>query len=150
MTGRRRLGRYESAAAAAAAVTAAAAAGLHEILGAWHPAILDGRADVFADLLLEPFQFALGGEEITGDLVLEKGIAGTFKFADFRSTQLDAGVLLLVKFLAALMDALILEAGGIVVEETLDVGLELEKCGILGDLGAKFLGFGDHGGVFSD
>ena len=51
-----------------------------------------------------------------------KRVAGAFELADLRGTQLDAGVLLVMQLLAALVDALILEAGGVVAQEALDVG----------------------------
>jgi len=43
-------------------------------------------------------------------------------------------VLLVMEFLAALVDALILEAGGIVIEEALDPVLQLKVSGIADDL----------------
>ena len=70
----------------------------------------------------------LGGEKLAGDLVFKKRLARGFELADLRGTELDAGVLLLVQFLAALMHALVLKAGGIVAQETFDVALKLEKC----------------------
>lgn len=137
-----------TAAATTTAAATAATAFVSDIFGGRHAAQLDGGADVLADLLLEGFEFALGGEEVAGDFVFKEGVAGAFELADFGSTQLDAGVLFVVKLFAALMHALILEAGFVVGDEALDVGFELEVGRITGDQGAEFLGFYDHGSVF--
>ena len=116
-----------AAATTAATGTTAAAALVDELFRGRNPSELDGAADILADFLLERLQFALGGEEITGDFIFKKRVAGTLELADFRRTQLHAGVLLVMQLLTTLMDALVLEAGGVVVQETLDVRLELEK-----------------------
>ncbi len=120
----------QSSAAAATATTAvatAAAAFILEVFRGRNAAEFDGAADVFGDFLLEGFQLALGGEEVAGNFVFKQGVAGALELADFRRTELDAGVLLVVQFLAAFVDALVWEAGGVVAQEALDVGLELEK-----------------------
>jgi hypothetical protein len=138
-----------SAAAISSAATAATAFVSH-ILGGRYATELDGGTDVFADLLLKGFQFPLGGEEIAGDFVFKERVASAFKFADFGGTQLDAGVLFVVKLFTALVDALVLEAGLVVGDEALNVGFELEVGRITGDQGAEFLGFNDHGSVFGN
>lgn len=118
----------QSAAATAAATgTTAAASLIDKVFRGRNASELDGAADILADFLLESLQFALRREEITGDFIFKKRVAGTLKLADFRCTQLHAGVLLVVQFLAPLMDALVLKAGGVVVQETLDVRLKLKK-----------------------
>jgi hypothetical protein len=100
-------------------------------------------------LLLERLQLALGGEEIAGDFVFKQRVPGTFELANFHGSQLHASVLFMMQLLAPLVDALVLEAGGVVGQETLDVGLKLDERGIAGDLSAKFLGFRNHGRIFS-
>ena len=98
------------ATAAAATATAATGSFLDFLLGR-HAAQLQGHADILADVFLEFFKLLLGIEKSGGHLVLEEGLAGGFEFTDFGGTKLDAGMLLLVEFLAALVDALILQAG---------------------------------------
>ena len=107
----------------AAATTATAFVG--DIFSGRHAAELDGSADVFTDLLLEGFQFALGCEEVTGDRVFKEGVAGAFEFADLHGAQLDASVLFVVKLLSPLVHTLVLEAGFVIGDEALDVGFEL-------------------------
>ncbi len=133
-----------AAATALATATAAAVFGFGEVLGLRHATEFEGHADILADRLLDGFQFALGVEEIGRDLILEQGIARGLELADLGGTQLHTGVLLVVKFFTALMDALILETGGIVIEEPLDLALEFLETWLTHDLGAEFLGLGDH------
>ena len=116
-----------ASATAAAVATAAAAAFVFEVFCSRHATEFDGTANVFSDLLLEGLQLALSGEEVAGDFVFKQGIAGALELADFRGTEFDTSVLLVVQFLTALVDALVLEAGGVVAQEAFDVGLELEK-----------------------
>lgn len=142
--------RAAAATAATSATAATAATGFGEFLGGRAPAEFEGHADVFGDFLLEFFKLLAGGEEFTGDLVVEQGFAGGLELADFGGTELDSGVLFLMQLLAPLVDALVLEARAIVVEETLDAFLETEERGIAGDLGAQFTGFGNDGGIFGD
>ncbi|OYV03962.1 MAG: hypothetical protein CFE26_19400, partial [Verrucomicrobiales bacterium VVV1] len=59
-------------------------------------------------------------------------------------TELHTGVLLVVKLLTALVNALILKARGIVIEEPLDLALEFLETRLTHDLGAEFLGLRDH------
>ena len=80
------------------------------------------------------FELALGLDEVGGDFVGEERLAGGLELADFLSSELNAGVLLVVKFLAALVHALILEACGIVIQEALDLVLQLQVGGIADDL----------------
>ena len=103
------------------------------------------QADVFADLLLKLIEFLLGHEEILGDRVFQQRCAGRLELADFGSAQLEAGVLFLVQFLAAFMHALVLQAGGLVVEESFDILLELEKYGVAGDVCAQLPRFRKDG-----
>jgi hypothetical protein len=135
-------------ATAATAVTAAATAvRFGEVIRGRHAAELKGHADVFADDLLDHFQFALGFEETTGDFVFEQGIAGRFELADFRGTEFHTGVLLVVKLFTALVNALVLKARRIVIEETLDRFLQLLETGLGHDLGAQLLGLRHQSGI---
>jgi hypothetical protein len=120
---------FLSAAASAAAATPAATAAtrVSKVLSGWNPAQLDGGPDVFADFLLEHLKLTLSGEEITGYFIFKQRIAGAFKLANFRSSKFDSSVLLVMEFLTSLMDALVLQAGGIVAQKALDVCLKLEK-----------------------
>ena len=137
-----------AATSAAATTAAAAAAGLGDVFGSWHMAEFKSHADVFADLLLQALKFLLGGKEVAGHLVFKKSLACGFELADFSSTEFHAGVLLVVKFLTALVDALVLKAGGIVAQKAFDALLQLEKMRVAGDLGAQFPGFHDDSGIF--
>ena len=80
------------------------------------------------------FELALGLDEVGGDFVGEERLAGGLELADFLGSELDAGVLLLVELFAALVHALVLEAGGIVIEELLDLFLQLEVDRVADDL----------------
>jgi len=131
-------------AAAAALVAAATVVGLREVLGFRHTAKLKGHADILADSLLDRLQFALGIKKVAGNLVFEKRITGGLELTDLRGTELDAGMLLVMKLLTSLVDALILKARGIVIEEPLDLSLELLETGLGHDLGAEFFGLRDH------
>jgi hypothetical protein len=135
------------AAAATAVTTAATAVRFGEIIRGRHAAELKGHADVFADDLLNHFQFALGFEETTGDFVFEKRVAGGFELADFRGTEFNASMLLVVKLFTPLMNALVLKARGIVIEETLDRFLQLLETGLGHDLGAQLLGLRHQSGI---
>ena len=53
----------------------------------------------------------MGGQEIASDFVFKQSIAGAFELADFRCAKFDTGVLFVMQLLAALVDALVLEAG---------------------------------------
>lgn len=101
------------------------------------------------DFFLEVFELALGGEEVAGDFVFKEGVASAFKLADLGGTELDAGVLLVVEFFTTFVDALVLEAGRVVIEEAFDIGLECDEGCVCGDGGAEFFGFDDEGGFFS-
>jgi hypothetical protein len=137
------------AATTTAATTATtAASGLGEFIGRGHSAQFKSHADVFSDLLLEFLQLFAGDEKVTSDLIVEKRFTRRLKLADLGSAKLDAGVLLVMQLFAALMDALILKARRVIVEEAFDVFLELEKHRIAGDVGAEFTGFGNDGGIF--
>jgi hypothetical protein len=137
------------AATAAAATTAASAAtGLGDVFSSGHMAEFEGHADVFADLFLQALEFLLGREEIASHLVFKQGLASRLELTDFGGTEFHACMLLVVKFLAALVDALILKPGGVVAQEAFDVLLELQKMRIAGDLGAQFPGFHDDSGIF--
>jgi hypothetical protein len=116
-----------TAATAAATAATATTAGLREILGRRYPTEFKGHADILADLFLKRLEFLLCGKEIAGHFVVKKSLASGFKLADFRRAQLDAGMLFLVQFLTALVDALILKAGTVIVEEALHALLKLEK-----------------------
>ena len=111
---------------------------------------LDGGTDILADLLLEVLKLALGGHEISGNLIREQCVAGGFEFLDLGFAKLDSGALLVTEVFAALMDALVLEAGGIVTKEPLHLGLKLKECRIGHDLGAEFFGFRNDGGFFGN
>lgn len=141
--------RAAATAATTAAATAATAARLGDVIGGRDAAELEGHADIFANFLLQTLKLLLGGEEFTGDFVIKQGLTRCFEFADFSSTEFHSGVLLVVEFLAALMHALILKPRGIIVEKTLHTFLELQKCGIAGNLGTEFASFYDDGGIFS-
>lgn len=130
----------------ASATTATAFVG--DVISGRHATKLDGSTNIFADLLLESLQFALGGEEIAGDFIFKKGVTGALKFADFNGTQLDAGVLFVMELFAALVHALVLEACLVIGDETLDIGFELKVGRIAGDQSAEFLGFYNHSSVF--
>ncbi len=134
--------------AAATTATASTAAGLGDVVCGGDAAEFEGHADVFSDFLLEALQLLLGGEKFAGDVVFEESLAGGLELADFRGSEFHAGVLLVMQFLAALVDALILKPRGIIVEEALHTLLELQKRRVAGDLGAQFLGFHDDGGFF--
>jgi len=135
---------------ATAAATTTASTGVLDIVLRGNTTKFDGRAHVFGDFTLELLQFALGFEEVAGDLVGEEGVAGSFKLGDFRLAQFDPGALFVGEFVTTLMDALILKAGCVVGEEPLDLGLVLEERSIRDDLGAKFFGFRDNGGLFGN
>ena len=113
--------------AAATFAAAAAATGFVELLGGRHTAEFEGHADVFGNFLLEFLKLLAGGEELTGDLVFKQRLAGGLELADLRRAQLDAGMLLLVQLLAALVHALVLEARSLVRKESLDAFLETQK-----------------------
>lgn len=140
-----------AAAAAAPTTTAAASAAIElgEILGRGDASEFQGEGNVFADLPLQGFEFLLGLEKFPSHLVVEQCIARGFEIADFRSPEFDAGVLFLMEVLAAFVDALILEAGGIVIEESFDALLELQKHRVLGNMGTELTGFQNDGGIFS-
>lgn len=142
-----------AATATTTATTAAAStatARFCDFFGAWHVAEFQGHADVFADFLLNHLQFLLCGEEVAGDFIIKQSFAGGFKFADFSRAEFNACVLFLMQFLTPFVDALVLKAGGIVVEETFDACLEFEKRGVICDVSAKFPGFFNQGGVLSN
>ena len=141
--------RAASATATTATAAASAAAGLSDVIGGRNAAQFEGHSDVFADFLLQALQFLLGGEKFTGDLIFKQGFAGRFEFTDFHGTKLHTGVLLVVQFLATLMDTLILKPRSIIVEESFHTLLELQKCWVAGNLGTEFPGFYDDGGIFS-
>ena len=109
------------------AAAAATAASLGHLIFRRYATEFDGGADVFADFLLKAFQLPLCLEKVGGDFVFEECFAGSFEFRDFRFAQFHTGVLLVVEFFAALMHALVLETGSVVVEETLNVGLVLDE-----------------------
>ena len=134
-------------AAATAATAAATATGFDKILSRGHPAQLEGQADVFADFLAEPLQFALGVHEITGDRVIKQGIPRRFKRLDLRRAQFNAGVLFLMQLFAQFMGAPILHAGIIIIEETLDARLILQEYRMPCDFRAEFLGLDQDGGI---
>ena len=133
-------------AAAAATVAASAAFGLGDVLVGRHVAKLERERDKFADFPLEGFEFALGIHEIDGHRVVEKLVASTFEVTDLAGTQLDAGVLLLVKRLAALVNRLVLEFRGFVGEKPLNGFLKFSNSFVGGDFRAKFAGFLDDAG----
>lgn len=135
---------------ASAATATAAAAGLGDILSGGNAAELDGGTDIFADLCLDLLQGTLGFEEITGHFVREQRVTGGFEFLDLGLAQFDPRALLVGEFVATLMHALVLETGGIIGEESLDLGLVLAERRIRDDLGAEFLGLRDNGGFFGN
>jgi hypothetical protein len=135
------------AAAATAVATAATAVRFGEIIRGRHATKFEGHADVFANDLLDHFQFTLGFEETTGDFVFEQSVAGGFELADFRGAEFHTGVLLVVKLFAALVNALVLKTRGIVIEETLDRFLQLLETGLGHDLGAQLLGLRHQSGI---
>jgi hypothetical protein len=135
---------------AATAATATAAAGRGNIIVGRDAAEFDGRTDVFGDVRLERFKFALGFEEIASDLVLEKSVACGFEIVDLGLAQLDARALLVTQILALFMDALILETGGVIGKEPLDLGLMGAECRIRNDFGAELFGFRNDGGFFGN
>ena len=99
-----------TAAALAATAAAATALGLFDFLLGRDAAEFHSHSHIFRNLLLETFQLLLGVKETHGNLVLEKRLTGRFEIADLCGTEFDSGVLLLVKFLTAFMDALVLQA----------------------------------------
>ena len=125
----------------AAAATATAAAIIGQLSVGRDTADFERGGDVLRDRALERLQLALGVEEGAGDLIAEKFIAGGLELLDFGRSQLDPGVLLLVEFLAALVDRLVHEAGTVVFEETLHILLELRETGVRSDRGTEFAGF---------
>lgn len=135
-----------AAATAATATTAAAtttATGVGNFLLSRHATQFEGQADILADLLLQAFKGLLGGHEIAGNVIVKQRITGGFEFLDLRGTQLNTSVLLVMQLLAALMNALVLEAGSIIVEEKLNLFLKLDEGRIAGDLRTELAGFFD-------
>jgi len=139
-----------AAATTVSAAAAATAASLGHFIFRRYATEFDGGADVFADFLLKTFQLALGLEETGGDFVFEESFAGSFEFRDFCFAQFHTSVLLVVEFFTALMHALILKTGSIVVEETLNVGLVLDECWVAGDFRAEFPCFFEDGRAFGN
>ena len=139
-----------SSGSAATAATTTATAGLGHILSGRNTAEFDGRTDILADLGLDLLEFPLGFEEITRDFVREKRVAGGFEFLDLGFAQFDTRALLVGELVAALMHALVLETGGIIGEESLDLGLVRAERRIRDDLGAEFLGLRNNGGFFGN
>ncbi|MEY5012297.1 MAG: hypothetical protein RLY69_12 [Verrucomicrobiota bacterium] len=120
---------------------------MFEVFCARHASELKRHANIAADEFLKLFKLALGIDEVLGDVVGKERLAGRFEFADLLRTEFDAGVLLVVEFLAALVDALVLESGGVVVEKFFDLVVQLDHGWIAGDVLAEFAGFDDQGGV---
>ena len=139
-------------ATATTASTAAATttAGFGKVLRSRNAPGFQSQSDVFADFLLQPLKFLLRGQEIPGNFVFKERLAGSLELTDLSSSQLHSGMLLVVQFLTAFMDTLVLQAGGIVIQETLNTLLKLEKQRIAGDLCAQLPGFHDDGGIFGD
>ena len=102
---------------------------------------------MFADGALQLLEFGLCGEELAGNRIVEQCLAGGLKLADFGGAQFDASVLLVVEFLTTLVDALIHQAGVIVIKEGFNLIEEAEIARVFDNLGAKFTGFDENGGV---
>ena len=132
-----------AATATAATTTATTATGVGDFFFSRHATQFEGQADVFADLFLQAFERLLGRHEIARDLVVEQRVAGGLEFLDLLVAQLDTGVLLVMQLLAALMNALVLKAGSIIVEEKLNLFLKHDEGRIAGDLGTELAGFFD-------
>ncbi len=141
--------RTASAATAAATTTATTAAGVGNIIRSGNPAEFQRHAHIFAYLLLQKLQLLLGREKLTRDRIVKKRLTRCFKFTNLRGTQLNAGVLLLMQLLAALMHTLVLQSRCIIAQKTLNVLLELQKRWIAGNVGTQLTGFYDDGRVFS-
>lgn len=138
-----------AAAATTPAATAATATRGGKVIVGGHTAEFQRQADVLANFFAKLLELLLGGEEVTGDLVFEQGVAGRFEFLDFGRAELKSGMLFLVQFLTTLVHALVLQTRGIVVEETLDGGLKCGDLGVGGKALAKRAGLDHHGGFFS-
>lgn len=123
--------------------------GIFDFLVSRHAAKLKGHADVAGDVLLHCFKRALGIHKICGHFVLKKCVAGILKALDFRGTELNSGVLLVMKLLAFFVDGLILQLRRRIGEEALYCRLELDKFLVGGDLCTEFLCFGNDSGSFS-
>lgn len=134
----------------ATATAAAALTGVLNIVFGCYAAKLDGCTNILGDFTLEFFEFTLGFKEVTGDFIGKKCITGCFELGDLRLAQLDTGTLLVSELVTALMDALILEACGVIGEETLDLRLIHTEGRIRDDFGAKFFGFRNNGGLFGN
>lgn len=123
--------------------TAAVAAGtFFQIGGHGNAAEFDGLADVLLDEVLERVHFLLGIEEAGGDGILEQGVAVFFKRGDFRRSQRLAAVLLFLKGLALVHEALIGAARGGVGQEGVNAPLDAAGFEVFEDGFAEFAGFG--------
>ncbi|MEY4243939.1 MAG: hypothetical protein RLZZ245_1524 [Verrucomicrobiota bacterium] len=113
----------------ATAATAAAASATRgsKIIRRRHTPKLNGCSNILADLFLQGLQLTLRRHEITCNFIFKQGIPRILKITDFRSTQLNPSMLLVMKLFTTLVDALVLQAGGIVAQKALNLRLKLEK-----------------------
>lgn len=114
-------------AATTATATATSATRGGKIIRRRHTPELNGCSNILADLFLQSLQLTLRRHEITCNFILKQGIPRILKITDFRRTQLNPSMLLVMKLFTTLVDALVLQAGGIVAQKALNLRLKLEK-----------------------
>jgi hypothetical protein len=134
--------------AAATAATAATTALLRKVVSRRNTAKLDGRSNILADFLLQHLKLTLGGKEVPGDFIFKQRIPGVLEITDLGGSQHYACMLLVMQFLATLVDTLVLKARPIITQKSLHLLLEIQKGWITCNLGAELLGFFNHRGFF--
>lgn len=134
--------------AAAAMAPVPAAAGT-EIAGFRNVAELKGFADVLGDRLLDALHFILGIEETAGDRILQKGFAMFLEIVDFGFLQRQAVVALLLEQVALGNERVILTAGGVIGNESVNFLAQGFDFRLVEDDLAKFFGLLDDNCFFS-
>ena len=85
--------------------------------------------------------------EVAGDRVIKQRVTGRFEGFDFGGTKFEAGVLFLMQLFTQFMGVLILQAGSIIIQKTLDARLILLENRMPCDFGAELFGLGHDGGI---
>lgn len=135
---------------AAAAATTTATTGILDVIFSRNTSQFDRGSHVLSNLTLKLFQLPLCLKELASDLIGKQGVSGCLKLFDLRLAELDSCTLFVRELVTALVDALVLEACSIIGEKALNLALMQAEGWVRDDLGAKFLGFRDDGGLFGD
>lgn len=129
--------------ATTATAVIAAATVIHVFLG-WQAAEFESLGHVLHDVFLDAVHFALGIEEVLGDLIIQQGVAVLVEIFDLLFRELHAHLLLLLQHLAFEAQGIILAAGSVIFEEGADLAAEALKFRVVQDGFAKLGGLGGN------